>query len=60
MNVRDLMIELSKMDAEVEVNIVKQIDNEYQHIYGIDYINEKHPIGGLVLHVSDHSKTEKG
>jgi len=57
--VKELIKKLKEMDEDVEVSIVKQVDSEYQHIYGIDYFNEKHPMGGVTIHVSDHDKCSK-
>jgi hypothetical protein len=50
MKVSELIKALEEMDGDTKVMVIKQIDAEYQEIRSIEYISEKHPIGGVTIH----------
>lgn len=53
MKVKELIEKLNEMDLDANITIVKQIDSEYQSFHEIAYFNEKHPLGGVCLHIKD-------
>jgi hypothetical protein len=58
MLVKELVKILNDMDGESQIMVVKQEGCEYQSIFNISYVNEKHPIGGVTLHLSSSSTDE--
>lgn len=51
MKVKELIEKLKDINGEKIITVIKQHDSEYQEMFGINYLNTQHPVGGLCIHL---------